>query len=109
MIKKNRYTTRSKITEANFRQIVHFFAVDLDVSQMARLSKIHRNSINRYLSAIRERAADFCNALSPISGDTEVDELFFGARRVRGKRGAAPRVKPLCLASLNVTTKPIPT
>lgn len=54
---------------------------------MARLSKIHRNSINRYLSAIRERAADFCNALSPISGDTEVDELFFGARRVRGKRG----------------------
>lgn len=73
---------------AKFRQIVRYFAVVLDAYQMAQLSKIHRNSINRYLRAIRERVADFCDALSPISGDIEVDESFFGAHRVRGKRGA---------------------
>ena len=31
--------------------------------------------------------AQYCEAASPLQGEIEVDESYFGARRVRGKRG----------------------
>ena len=84
---KNRYVNRSKISEAKFRELVRYFAADLDASQIAQLSGLNRNTVNRYLKAIRERIATFCELESPLSGEVEVDESFFGARRVKGKRG----------------------
>ena len=87
MTSKNRYAKRSKISEAKFRQMVRYFAADLSASQIAQLSGLNRNTINRYLHAIRERIAEFCETESPFAGEVEVDESFFGARRVRGKRG----------------------
>ena len=84
---KNRYVNRSKISEAKFRELVRYFAADLDASQIAQLSGLNRNTVNRYLKAIRERIAAFCELESPLSGEVEVDESFFGARRVKGKRG----------------------
>lgn len=84
---KNRYVNRSKISEAKFRELVRYFAADLDASQIALLSGLNRNTVNRYLKAIRERIAEYCELESPLSGEVEVDESFFGARRVKGKRG----------------------
>ena len=43
--------------------------------------------MNRYLKVIRARIAEHCELESPFSGEIEVDESFFGARRVKGKRG----------------------
>jgi len=31
--------------------------------------------------------ATFCDQQSPLAGEIEVDESFFGPRRVKGKRG----------------------
>ena len=62
------------------------FAVDLDAGQIAELISINRNTVNRYLMAIRERIAEFCEKTFPISGEIEADESYFGARRVKGKR-----------------------
>jgi len=87
MTMKNKYVWRSRISEAQFRQIVRLFAVDLDASQIARLTGLSRNAINRYLKAIRQRLVEYCDAQSPFSGEVEVDESFFGARRIKGKRG----------------------
>lgn len=84
---KNRYVNRSKISEAKFRELVRYFATDLDASQIAQLSGLNRNTVNRYLKAIRECIAEHCELESPVSGEIEVDESFFGARRVKGKRG----------------------
>jgi len=84
---KNRYVNRSKISEAKFRELVRYFAADLDASQIALLSGLNRNTVNRYLKSIRERIAEHCELESPLSGEIEVDESFFGARRVKGKRG----------------------
>ena len=36
---------------------------------------------------IRKRIAEFCEQSSPFSGEIEVDESYFGARRIKGKRG----------------------
>ena len=84
---RNKYIYRSRISEAKFRQIVRLFCLDLTAVQTAELSGISRNSVNKYLTAIRRRIAEFCESESPFSGQVEVDESLFGARRVKGKRG----------------------
>ena len=47
--------------------------MDLSANQISNLTGLSRQTINKYLTAIRLRI--------------EVDESYFGARRVRGKRG----------------------
>jgi len=84
---KNKYANRSKISEKKIRQIVKLFSIDLDASQITKISGLNRNTINRYLTGIRKRIAGFCESQSPFAGEVEVDESFFGARRVKGKRG----------------------
>src|SRR5512141_1979419 len=87
MTLKNKYANRSKISEAKFRELVKLFALNLEATQIAELTGLNRNTVNRFLHAIRERLAEFCEQQSPFSGEIEVDESFFGARRVKGKRG----------------------
>lgn len=84
---KNKYAKRAHISERKFQQLVRLFAADLDASQIAHLAGLNRNTVNRYLTKIRQRLVDYCNARSPFSGEIEVDESFFGARRIKGKRG----------------------
>ena len=84
---KNKYANRSKISEAKFRQIVQLFVLDLDATQISQITSLDRKTVNRYLMAIRERIAGFCEAESPFQGEIEVDESYFGPRRVKGKRG----------------------
>ncbi|WP_338098837.1 IS1595 family transposase [Methanolapillus africanus] len=84
---KNKYIYRSKISESKFRQIVKLFALDLDATQISQIVGLSRVTINRYLMAIRERIAEYCELESPFQGEVEVDESYFGPKRVKGKRG----------------------
>ncbi len=68
-------------------------SVDLDASQTAVATRLNRNTINRYLAAIRERVARCREAESPASGGVGVDEGCFGPRRVKGARGRGDREK----------------
>ena len=95
MTPKNKYANRSRISEAKFRQIVKLFSLDLEADQMAQISGLNRNTINRYLRAIRERIVDYCQTQSPFKGEIEVDESYFGARRVKGKRGRGAQGKTI--------------
>ena len=65
---------------------MRYFATGLFASQMAPLSGLNRNTINRYLHAIRGHIAGFCKVESPFAVAVEVDESLFGARRMRGKQ-----------------------
>lgn len=87
MIRKNRYVKRSKISEAKFRELLRLFAEDLNATQIAHLSRLNRNTVNRYLKEIRRTIALYSNNQSSLAGEVEVDESYFGARRVKGKRG----------------------
>jgi len=87
MINKNRYYSRSKITEAKFRQLVRCFALDFTASSTAELIGISVRSVNTIYLKIRQRLAESCEQSSPLQGAVEVDESYFGAHRVRGKRG----------------------
>jgi transposase len=46
-----------------------------------------KGTVNSYLEKFRRRIAEICEEQSPYSGEVEVDESWFGARRVKGKRG----------------------
>ena len=78
---KNRYIKNSKISEAKFRQLLRYFVLDLDAGQIAELSNLSRNTINRYLKEIRTKIAEYCEETSPVTGEIEVDESFFGKRK----------------------------
>src|SRR5918912_2198523 len=83
----NRYYRCSKISERKMRQIICYFAHDLTASKTAELTGLTRRSVTVLFVRIRERIAEECERASPFAGEVEVDESYFGARRVRGKRG----------------------
>ncbi len=87
MTMKNKYVKRSHISERKFQQLVRLFSLDLDASQIAKLTVLNLNTVNRYLKKIRQCLISYCDSQSPFSGEVEVDESFFGARRLKGKRG----------------------
>ena len=78
---------RAQISRAKFRQILRLFALDLTASQIAEISHLNRNTVNRYLTLTRSLIADFCERESPFSGKVECDESYFGSRHKKGKRG----------------------
>jgi transposase len=84
---KNKYINRSRISEAKFREFLRYFTLDLEAQKIAILTHLNRNTVNRYLRLIRERIAEHCESESPLKGEIEVDESYFGARRIKGKRG----------------------
>ena len=84
---KNRYAQKSHISERKFRDVLRCFCVDLTALQTAELTGLNRNTINRYYKALRVRITELCEKESPFQGEIEADESYFGARRVRGKRG----------------------
>ena len=83
----NRYYRRSKISERKMRQIIKYFAHDLTASKTAELVAVTRPSVSRIFVKVRLRIAEEAERASPFGGTVEVDESYFGAKRVRGKRG----------------------
>ena len=85
---KNKYFIRSRISESKFREIIKLFSVDLTATQIAVLSKTNRKTINKILKEVRKCIACFCEKESPFEkGEIEIDESYFGAKRIRGRRG----------------------
>ena len=69
-------------------KILMHFCEDIEASKTARLTGINRNTVNRYYNLFREHILSWqYKEVMRLSGEIEVDESYFGARRVRGKRG----------------------
>ena len=84
---KNKYLNKAHISERKFREILMYFSEDETASKTAKYSKVNRNTINRIFHLMRQRIVEISLASTPELGEFEVDESYFGARRVRGKRG----------------------
>jgi transposase-like protein len=63
------------------------FALDLPASTTAQLIGLQRKSATQLYRKIRQRIAEASEAESPLSGEIELDESYFGPRRVPGKHG----------------------
>lgn len=64
---KNKYVNRSKISEAKFRELIRFFSLDLTAMQIAGLTGLNRNTVNRYLTEIRKKISKHCGLTSPLA------------------------------------------
>ena len=88
MTRKNKYFIRSRISEKKFREIIRLFSVDLTSKQISLLSGVSRNCVKRILKNIRIRMAEHCEQNSVFDkGEIEMDESYFGPRRIRGLKG----------------------
>jgi transposase-like protein len=84
---KNKYYRRSHISEPKFRQLLKCFSLDLNAYETAQLTGISYRSCKIIYAKLRLHIAKFCINNPAQSGEFELDESYFGAKRVRGKRG----------------------
>lgn len=84
---KNKYYRRSHISEAKFRKLLKCFALDLNAYDTSQLTGISHRSCKIIYAKLRLHIAKFCIDNLVSSGEFELDESYFGAKRVRGKRG----------------------
>ena len=66
---KNKYIYRSRISEKKFREILKYFAQDIEATKIANLTGISRISINKMLKNIRILMAKECEKISKFSGE----------------------------------------
>jgi len=78
----------NNLSAHRIKKIIACFCENIPASKTASILGVNRNTINRYFNLFRE--AIFLQSLAnneKSSGEFELDESYFGAKRVRGKRG----------------------
>ena len=95
---KNKYIIHSRISEKKFRSILLYFSMDIEATKIAKITHISEVTLWRIFKQIRILIAKECEKISKLNGEIEIDESYFGAKRVRGKRGrGAGRKTPVFL------------
>ena len=93
----NRYYKCSKISEVKFRYLLRLFALDLTASDAARLTGLSVRAVNAVYLRLRRRLVASSPVPAALGGAVELDESYFGPRRVRGKRGRGASGKTIVL------------
>ncbi len=62
----NKYVNRAKLDERKFRELTRFFTLDLTAIQIAELTNLNRNTVNRYLTEMRKKILIHCISTSPF-------------------------------------------
>ena len=77
-----------RLSVYKIKKILECFCNDLTASTTARILKINRNTINSYFNEFRKKILEKSIQDHQMEfGEFELDESYFGARRIRGKRG----------------------
>ena len=80
------------LTDYKVKKIISAFCADITSTQAAKLLKFNRNTTNRYYNIFRELIfVSQMEELERIFGIVELDESYFGARRIRGFTGKLKR------------------
>ena len=84
---KNKYYKQSHISERKFRELLRCFALDLNAKESSQLTGISHVSCKLIYTKLRLRIVKQSVDELASDGVYELDESYFGAKRVRGKRG----------------------
>ena len=85
---QNKYIKHSHISEKKFREILKYFCLDETANKTAIYTNISRNTINKIYDKIRQKIfLAHLRQEEKSFGEFELDESYFGAKRIRGKRG----------------------
>jgi len=78
----------NRLSNYRIKKIIACFCEDLPATKTARILGVNRNTVNSYYLDFRRKIfLSFPGGKEKFSGEIELDESYFGARRVRGKRG----------------------
>ena len=85
---KNRYVKHAHISEVIFRKVLKLFCADIPALTAAGLAGLSVQSTQSLYDGLRLRVLELTlEEARPFAGEVEIDESYFGPRRVRGKRG----------------------
>ena len=106
-----RLIARSKLSNRQLNQLVDFFALEVPAVKAAQVLCINRHSAERVYHVIRQHLAWDCEGRSPLRGEVEADEPYFGGHR-KGRRGRGGAGKVAVFGLLKrrgkVYTRPVP-
>ncbi len=75
-----------KLSGYKVGKILYHFVVDVEASKAAELLGLHRHTVEDYYTLFRELIVTHqLHAFRQLSGIIELDESYFGARRMRGR------------------------
>lgn len=97
---KSGIINRVKISDQKLRLIVLSFCVDLTSLQTSKWAGVNRKTADRYFNFLRKLLlgdAILERRESQITNGIEIDESYFGAKRVGGKRGRGAGGKTIVL------------
>ena len=92
---------RAKVSNFKLKKVISLFCLDIIASKAAPLAGLHRNTINLWYGKFRVAIyARQHQEFEKIFGEAEVDEAYFGAKRIRGfhgklKRGRGTKKQPV--------------
>jgi transposase len=97
----NRYQKGSHFSGRKFRLILKLFSEDINATSVSNITNLSRPAINRIFLNIRMQIASYCEYSSVFeTGEIEIDESYFGARRVKGIRGRGAKGKTIVFGML---------
>ena len=88
-MQKNKYIKNGKISEEKFRVLLKCYSLDETAKNASVIAGVHVNTAQRIFQLLRIKVAFFAlqETEKALQGEFEVDESYFGAKRIRGKRG----------------------
>lgn len=84
---RNKYLKYARVSEDKFRLLLKYFSEDFSATQTASLTNISRTTISNIYQELRLKIVGLEIQQDMVDGEIEVDESYFGAQRIRGKRG----------------------
>ena len=77
-----------RLTTTKINKIILCFVEDITATATAKIVGVNKNTVNRYFNIIRKKIfQESIKETRKEVGDFELDESYFGAKRVRGERG----------------------
>ena len=78
----------SRLSRYKIKKIIECFSEDITASSASKILKLNRKTKNSYYNEFRKLILEYSlREQEKELGEFELDESYFGARRVRGKRG----------------------
>jgi len=87
------YERRSRLSKGKRDHLLEHFVAGTTARAAAELVGVHRNTAASFYTRLRKVIAEEMEKASPVAGEVEVDESYFGgARKGKRGRGAAGKV-----------------
>ena len=76
----------SRLSRYKIKKIIECFGEDITASSASKILELNRKTVNAYYNEFREKILAYSlKEQEKELGEFELDESYFGARRVRGK------------------------